>query len=105
MHYKIIFLIISRKNDRYNYKVKELLSKFFDLYKNEVKYFFIENKPLANAQELIEEKNHIYINESFYPSVYKNTFKALNYIEKNYDYDYVIKTNINIFWNMYHLSK
>ena len=27
---------------------------------------------------------------------YKNTFKALIYIEKNYDYDYVIKTNINI---------
>ena len=105
MHYKIIFLIITRKNDRYNYKVKELLSKFFDLYKNEVQYFFIENKPLANAQELIEEENHIYINESFYPSVYKNTFKALNYIEKNYDYDYVIKTNINIFWNINNLSK
>ncbi len=38
--------------------------------------------------------------QSFYPSVYKNTMKALKHIEQNYDYDYVIKTNINIFWNM-----
>ena len=44
-------------------------------------------------------------NQSFYPSIYKNTIKALKHIESNYDYDYVIKTNINIFWNINNLLK
>ena len=111
MPYKVIFLIISKKNDRYNYYIKDLLSKFFDLYSGNVKYFFIENRN-SQDEELIECDHHIYINnsendqlfmngdQSFYPSVYKNTIKALKHIETNYDYDYVIKTNINIFWNM-----
>ena len=60
MPYKIVFLIINQKIDRYNYKIKELLSKFLDLYSGKIKYFFIENKSLQDA-ELIEESNHIYI--------------------------------------------
>ena len=31
--------------------------------------------------------------------------KALKHVETNYDYDYVIKTNINIFWNMDNILK
>ena len=116
MPYKVIFLIINQKIDRYNFKTKELLSKFFDLYSGNIKYFFVESKNLTN-NELIEDDHHIYINgsekdqlfmngsQSFYPNVYKNTMKALNYIENKYEYDYIIKTNLNIFWNIENLLK
>ena len=61
MPYKVIFLIINQKIDRYNFKTKELLSKFFDLYSGNIKYFFVESKNLTN-NELIEDDHHIYIN-------------------------------------------
>lgn len=103
MHYKIIFLIISSNNEPVYSEMKNLLPKFYNLYLDKIKYFFIENINLD--KNIIEENNYLYINgsESFIPGIYEKSLKAIEYINKNYDYDYVIRTNLSTFWNMENL--
>jgi hypothetical protein len=106
MHYKIIFLIISSDNESVYAQMKELAPKYYNLFSNKIKFFFIENRQLGNDQ-VIEDKNFLYINgsESFIPGIYQKSIKAIEYINKKYSYDYVIRTNLSTFWHMQNLFK
>ena len=106
MHYKIIFLIISSDNESVYAQMKELSPKYYNLFNNQIKFFFIENRQLGNDQ-VIEDKNFLYINgsESFIPGIYQKSIKAIEYINQKYSYDYVIRTNLSTFWHMKNLFK
>jgi len=106
MYYKIIFLIISSNNEPVYTQMKELSPKYYNLYSNEIKYFFIENRQ-NNNNEVIEDNNFLYINgtESFIPGIYNKTIKAIEYINNKYSYDYIIRTNLSTFWHMENLFK
>ena len=100
MHYKIIFLIISSDNEDVYSKMKELFPKFYELYPDKIKYFFIENRSLETG--IIEDNNYLYINgtESFIPGIYQKSIKAIEYVTNNYSFDYVIRTNLSTFWHL-----
>jgi len=106
MHYKIIFLIISSDNESVYAQMKELAPKYYNLFSNKIKFFFIENRQLGNDQ-IIEDKNFLYINgsESFIPGIYQKSIRAIEYINNKYSYDYVIRTNLSTFWHMQNLFK
>jgi len=101
MHYKIIFLIISSNNEEVYLQMKELQPSIYNLYSNQIKYFFIENQSDLN-NDVIEENNYLYINgsESFIPGIYQKSIKAIEYVTNNYSFDYVIRTNLSTIWNM-----
>jgi hypothetical protein len=103
MHYKIIFLIVSSDNEPVYAQMKELSPKYYNLYSNKIKYFFIENRQMVD-NEFIEENNFLYINGTeCIQGMYQKTVKAIEYINKKYSYDYVIRTNLSTFWHMENL--
>ena len=84
MHYKIIFLIISSDNEQVYKQMRELSSKYYSLYTNQIKFFFIENRQMIDNQ-IIEDNNFLYINgiESFIPGIYQKSIKAIEYINNS----------------------
>ena len=106
MHYKIIFLIISSDNEPVYAQMKELSPKYYSLFSDQIKFFFIENRQMVDNQ-VIEDNNFLYINgtESFIPGIYQKSIKAIEYINNKYSYDFVIRTNLSTFWHMENLFK
>ena len=80
MNYKIIFLIISSDNENVYSQMKNLSPKYYNLYSNKIKYFFIENISDSQKQDVIEDGNFLYINElnHLYQVFIKNLLKQLN---------------------------
>jgi hypothetical protein len=83
--------------------MKNISKLYFNLFEN-IKYFYIEFKD--NIDETIEVDNHILIKgtESITPGMYIKTMKAMEYINNNYEYDFVVRTNLSTFWNLYNLN-
>lgn len=105
MHYKIIFLIISSDDVPVYAPMRNLLSKYLDLYKEQVHYLFIENR---EQEEMVVEKDHfLYCQgvESIIPGIMKKSLKSMEYIDGHYSFDFVIRTNVSSFWNMENLLK
>jgi hypothetical protein len=80
------------------------LSKYFSLYKTQIKYFFIEMKNTLDC-EICEIDNYIYTKgeETFIPGIYIKTMKTIKYINEKYDYDFIVRTNLSTFWNLNNL--
>jgi len=78
----------------------EKMKKIYDL-----EYFYVEYK--EKIENEVEIKNDImYIKgKEIFTKIYDKTIKALNYINKNYTYDYLVRTNISSFWNIHNLYK
>ena len=105
MHYKVIFLIISSDNEPVYAQMKELSPKYYSLFSDKIKFFFIENRQIDD--QVIEDNNFLYINgnESFIPGIYQKSIKAIEYINNKYSYDYVNRTNLSTIWHMENLFK
>ena len=103
MHYKVIFLILSSEDKDIYIEMKKLSKLYFNLF-NDIKYFFLEYKPDI-ADDIIEIDNHLYLHgeESINPGMYNKTIKSMKYINNNYSYDYIIRTNLSTIWHMNNL--
>ena len=104
MHYKVIFLIISSNDLELYNKMKNISNLYFNLFVDTVKYFYVEYKNLEN-QTIIENNEYIYVDgvENHTPGMYNKTIKAMEYINNKYDYDFIIRTNVSSFWNIYNV--
>jgi len=112
MAYKFIFVILSssdldKSNVYYNsvnkYNIlKELNKLYLNIFKDDIKFFFVEyNKNIT--EDILEVDNFIYIKgveEPIIPNMLVKKLKAMNYIETNYKFDYIINTNLSTFWNI-----
>ena len=78
------------------------MDKMKDVYP--LKYFFIEFKNnLDRDIELINDIITVRGEESITPGMLLKTHMAMKYINLNYDYDLMIRTNLSSFWNIPHL--
>jgi hypothetical protein len=112
MIYKFIFAILSCSNlaeDNVYYKSNDkyaLLKKwnklYFDLFKEDTKFFYIElNETIEN--DILVEEDTIYIKGNelpLVPNMLLKTKKAIDYIHSNYEYEYIINTNLSSLWNI-----
>jgi len=110
----IIFLIISGADNKVcanDLNIYKSLSSLATLYyekmrdKYNFQYFFCEYN--NDISEKVCEKGHfIYIkgHEEFH-KIYEKTILSIEYINKIYTYDYLVRTNISSFWNIDHLFK
>ena len=59
------------------------------------------------AEDIVLSGSTIYVkgDESIRPGIYYKTVKAIQYINKNYDYDILLRTNLSSFYNLDHLIK
>lgn len=103
MKYKGIILVIASPKPYYN-NCKIIMEKFMNSHPN-FKTFFIYGK--ANKEKNIPSKNDLFFNcpESLRPGILMKSILAFQHILKNYDFDYVIRTNISTFWNLNQLDK
>jgi hypothetical protein len=103
--YDIIFLIISSKNKNYYQEMKALTTLYMSKYSYNINFFFVEADPnIRPEMEIIN--NDIFIKcKELYSSIFIKTIKALKYINDNYNYDYLIRTNVSSFFNIQNMLK
>lgn len=104
--YKLIILIISSNNIDAYIEMKKLTDIYMRLYKDEIKYFFIEFDQELQ-QSIKETENTLYFKgiESTIPGIFQKTIYAMEYININYDYEFVVKTNLSSFFHIENLLK
>lgn len=104
--YKLIILITSSSNIDEYVEMKRLTDLYMKLYKDVIKYFFIEFNP-EMEENIKKEENTLYFKgiESTIPGIFQKTIYAMEYINTNYDYDFVVKTNLSSFFHMKNLFK
>jgi len=74
-----------------------LLSK----YANDIGFYFVQNVNGINTSYDINGHDfYVNGNENNVPGIYLKSMKAINYINNNFDYDYLIRTNISSIYNI-----
>jgi hypothetical protein len=95
--FKILNLIIYNDKSPYEKNMKNELEKLYNNnYNNFVKQFFIcFNNNITKPVE--EDRNILYIKgkETFIPGILDKTIKAMEYCFNNYDFDYLVRSNIS----------
>jgi len=102
--FDFIFLIASSDDLECYSKMRYIIRKYFDLYKDRIKYFFIELKDDIDC-EICEKDDYIYVKgkECVTPGMYIKTIKTMDYINSKFNYDFVIRSNLSSFWNLENL--
>lgn len=93
---KIINLIIYNPIITYEVEMKTILTNYLKSVPNLVFYFITLREQVE--EYIIDDINNImYINghESFIPGILNKTISAIEYCNKNIDYDYIIRSNIS----------
>lgn len=96
-YHKAIILVLASDNTPLYRGFRDVYKKYIDVNPN-VKIFLVYgNKTGFTPQEhdLIFD-----VEENYYPGMITKTVKALEYIEKNYNYDYMLRTNLSTFWDI-----
>lgn len=102
--YKAIFLIISSNDNKIYEEFRNLHRVYLKNYKIFFRYFFIEFR--EDQTEIIEEKDDfLYIKgtESINPGMILKTCKAIEYINQNYTYEFIVRTNLSTVFNIQNL--
>jgi hypothetical protein len=104
--YKLIILIISSNNLEIYAKMKAISQKYYRLYPNEIKYFYIEYSNEIDS-DLEVHNDHIFVKgeERGVDGLYYKTVQAIDYINKTYDYEYMLRTNISCFMHLPNILK
>ena len=99
-----IFLVIASPGEAYN-RLKKTLLYFMNSNKNFITFFIYGN---INKDKIYKSEYDLYfpkIKENFVPGITLKTIEAIKFINKNYDYKFVIRTNLSTFWRLDKLYK
>ena len=105
---KIINLILFSNNNIY-LKMKKILDSYLIIYSNINKNFmflYYCYDPNINSEYLI--KNNILFfkgKETFNPGITTKTIKAIKFIQDNFEYDYIVRSNISTVINFSELFR
>jgi hypothetical protein len=101
-HYRIIFLIIYSENLEQYKEMRRMSEMYYSIFPN-INYFYIQFKNDIENDIYLEHDLIFQGTESFVPGIYIKSVKALQYINQNFNYDFVIRTNLSSFWHMNNL--
>jgi len=115
MNYELIIIILASSKNNYELKLKKLQSKYLNTFNN-IKYLFAELNTLNNIEinkdhicieendcnSYIEDNNTIYFKNENNKSVSESVRISLSidYINKKYNYKYILVTEIDTFLNI-----
>lgn len=96
---KIIFLILANDNEHY-LQMQKLWRTYMNTHLN-INSYFIKYSSDINT-DIVLDNDTIFIkgNESLIPGCLDKTIKSIEYLLENYDFDYLIRTNMSIVWNL-----
>ena len=95
----IIILIIANDHPKYYHEMQTVWKKYMNLHPN-IRSFFVK----GNAEEYVESET-IYVKsgENYIPGILEKTVKSMEYIQNNYEYDDIFRTNLSSFVDLYKL--
>jgi hypothetical protein len=101
MHYKAIILVIYNESVGVYCLMQQKSKKYYSVFSEDIKIFYITFRE-EQEEEVIENDEFLYLKgtESFMPGIITKTINAMNYINKQYSYDYVVRTNISTIINI-----
>ncbi len=101
-HYKYIFLIIdSDTNHLYDHN-RNIIRKYMNIIPDIKSFFIMMDNDISNI--LIDGDTIKVLGvESLYPGIIIKTLKSMEFCLNNFSFDYIIRTNISSFWNLYSL--
>ena len=104
-HYRAIILILASNESHITKSARKVWKKYMNL-EPSFKVFFVYGK-LDNELEDTNSNDLICndVLESLFPAIFKKTFLAMKYINKNFSFDYLVRTNISTFWDFTKLKK
>jgi hypothetical protein len=103
-HFRAIFIVIATNNNEYFKKCRRVwksYSRLCDAYKVFFVYGHLD-EPLENRDEydLIFDS----IEENYEITMIEKNILALEAIQKIFSYDYLIRTNLSTFWNLFEVE-
>ncbi len=96
-YYKAILLILASDNTSLYRQFRKIYQEY--LYSNSnIKVFFVYGNEFS---DIPKDHDLIYtdIEENYFPGMITKTIRAMDYIDKNYDYDFLVRTNLSTFWD------
>jgi len=99
----IIILIIANNEPRYYQDMQNTWKKYMNLHTN-IKSFFIKGDPHLEQDVILNEsENTIYVKsgENYIPGILEKTIKSMEFIQTHYEYDYIFRTNLSSFIDLY----
>ena len=106
MHYKIILIVISSFQDEYPLFFKPWIEyiNYIKSHDYPIKVIMcfgkIENTKLENIPEI--PSDNLFISgddECLFPGIFNKTIKCIKYINENYNYNKIIRTNLSSFFH------
>ena len=100
MNYRLIILIIDSDNEPCYVKNREILRKYIHSYPS-IQSFFVRASP--DQEDPVRLEGDVLFwkgTESFYPGILNKTLAAMEYCEKTYTFDYILRTNLSSFWHL-----
>jgi hypothetical protein len=76
-----------------------LTKKYYSKFSNVKTIYYHFNEDLIHDYELKDDILHIKGKETYIPGILDKTLKAFQYIDNNYNYDYLIRSNISTIVN------
>ena len=100
MHYSAIILVIYDESLDVYSSMKQKSNTYYSMFSEAVKVFYITFKENQD-EDILEDGEFLYFKgtESFKPGIIIKTMRALNYINNEYSYDYVVRTNVSTIIN------
>lgn len=98
--YPIVVLIIASDDPVYK-EMKRISMQYYSRFADRIKFFYLYCKPESESNET--DLCFSDYDESLYPGIFYKTAKAIQYIENNFDYELLVRTNLSTFWNMNNL--
>jgi hypothetical protein len=104
INYDFIFLIISSDDLECYSKMRLYAKQYLSLFKDKIKFFFIELRNDLDV-DICEKDDYIFVKgeESIRPGISVKTIESMKYVNENYKYDYLIRTNLSTLWNVNNL--
>jgi len=94
--YKVVILIIASISESYNLFV-ECWKEYMNLFP-EVKCYFLYSDPTIEADMMVYDNILVYkAEESFVPGIFQKTVSAMNFCQKYFNYEYIVRTNLSTF--------
>lgn len=100
--YKLIVLIISSSDGGIYSYMKKISQLYLTLFTDKIKFFYLEYNNSLGDEPVYNIDNHLYFQgtDSITPGMYQKTIKAIEYINKNYEYEFILRTNLSSFLNL-----
>ena len=94
--YKIIILVIASHNYHYDH-FKNCWQKYMNMFPD-VRSFFLYSNPNIDYDIIVDNDSITYKYEEWYePGILYKTIAGMNICDKNFDYSYLLRTNLSSF--------